>query len=202
MININEFVEGFNEQFGSWKEQFPWLMIANINKIIVRLIENVPSDYKVEKNIAIHIGARIEEGAVIKGPAWISDGCFVGAGAYLRNGVFLDRDVSVGPGCEIKSSIIMTGTSIAHFNFIGDSIIGADVNFEAGAVVANHYNERKNKTILVNYNSKSINTEIQKFGALVGDHCRIGANAVLSPGTLLPKNSIVKRLQLVEQNPE
>ena len=38
-----------------------------------------------------------------------------------------------------------------------------------------------------------------KFGALIGDGTRIGANAVLSPGTILAPNSIVKRLELVEQ---
>jgi acetyltransferase-like isoleucine patch superfamily enzyme len=34
---------------------------------------------------------------------------------------------------------------------------------------------------------------------LIGDHTKIGANAVLSPGTLLAKKSIVKRLEFVEQ---
>ncbi|MFH7031624.1 hypothetical protein [Flavobacterium aquidurense] len=33
----------------------------------------------------------------------------------------------------------------------------------------------------------------------MGDNSRIGANAVLSPGTILTKNSIVKRLELIEQ---
>lgn len=32
-------------------------------------------------------------------------------------------------------------------------------------------------------------------------NCRIGANAVLSPGTLLLPKTIVKRLQLIEQDP-
>jgi hypothetical protein len=47
--------------------------------------------------------------------------------------------------------------------------------------------------------NKKINTGIEKFGALVGDYSKIGANAVLSPGTILPPKSIVKRLSLIEQ---
>jgi UDP-N-acetylglucosamine diphosphorylase / glucose-1-phosphate thymidylyltransferase / UDP-N-acetylgalactosamine diphosphorylase / glucosamine-1-phosphate N-acetyltransferase / galactosamine-1-phosphate N-acetyltransferase len=66
-------------------------------------------------------------------------------------------------------------------------------------LAANHYNERADKKITVLYNSALINTGVIKFGALVGDNCKIGANAVLSPGTLLTKNTIVKRLELVEQ---
>jgi UDP-N-acetylglucosamine diphosphorylase / glucose-1-phosphate thymidylyltransferase / UDP-N-acetylgalactosamine diphosphorylase / glucosamine-1-phosphate N-acetyltransferase / galactosamine-1-phosphate N-acetyltransferase len=88
---------------------------------------------------------------------------------------------------------------LAHFNFIGNSIIGSNVNVEAGAVTANHYNERADKQIEVLYKGEIIKTNTHKFGALIGDGCKIGANAVLSPGTLLVKNTIVKRLEMVEQ---
>ncbi|MDZ7614087.1 MAG: hypothetical protein U5K51_10655 [Flavobacteriaceae bacterium] len=46
---------------------------------------------------------------------------------------------------------------------------------------------------------KLIQTNTEKFGSLVGDGCKIGANAVLSPGTILSKNTVVKRLELVDQ---
>lgn len=48
-------------------------------------------------------------------------------------------------------------------------------------------------------NNEIIDTKSIKFGALVGDDSKIGANAVLSPGTILEKKSIVKRLELIEQ---
>ena len=166
---------------------------------IEKKISQLDSVYKTENGIAIHKSATVEQGVVLKAPIIISANCFVGAHAYLRGGVFLDEGVTVGPGCEIKSSFIFSTTTIAHFNFIGDSIIGSKVNFEAGAHTANHFNERTDKRISVFFNSKIIETNTEKFGALVGDNSKIGANAVLSPGTILPKNSIVKRLELVEQ---
>lgn len=98
-----------------------------------------------------------------------------------------------------KNSIIFSNTTIAHFNYIGNSIIGKNVNFEAGSIAANHYNERENKKISVLHDSQIIETRSEKFGSLVGDHSKIGANAVLSPGTLLMRKSIVKRLELIEQ---
>ena len=88
---------------------------------------------------------------------------------------------------------------MAHFNFVGDSIVGSQVNFEAGAIVCNHWNERTDTQIRLFYKEQIIETGLEKFGALVGDGCKIGANAVLSPGTILAKNTIVKRLELVEQ---
>jgi len=125
----------------------------------------------------------------------------IGANAYLRGPIILDQKVHIGAGSEIKQSIILMGTAVAHFNYVGNSIIGSDVNFEAGSVAANHYNERENKIISVKVGAAIIDTGVKKFGSLVGDGSRIGANAVLSPGTILAKASIVKRLELVEQLP-
>jgi acetyltransferase-like isoleucine patch superfamily enzyme len=71
---------------------------------------------------------------------------------------------------------------------------------EAGSVIANHYNERQDKNIFVFSHGKSYATGVEKFGALVGDHTKVGANAVLSPGTILQRNSVVGRLALVDQS--
>lgn len=95
----------------------------------------------------------------------------------------------------------MNKSAIAHFNYIGNSLIGENVNFEAGSICANHFNERIDQIISVKFNGETIITNSEKFGSLVGDNSRIGANAVLSPGTILNKNSMVKRLELVEQLP-
>jgi acetyltransferase-like isoleucine patch superfamily enzyme len=77
--------------------------------------------------------------------------------------------------------------------------VGAGVNVEAGAVVANHYNERTDKEIRVYIRGQQIRTGVNKFGAVIGDHCRLGANAVLSPGTILEPNAVVGRLALINQ---
>jgi UDP-N-acetylglucosamine diphosphorylase / glucose-1-phosphate thymidylyltransferase / UDP-N-acetylgalactosamine diphosphorylase / glucosamine-1-phosphate N-acetyltransferase / galactosamine-1-phosphate N-acetyltransferase len=197
MIAIENYISSFSKYFTEDKE--PWEFTNELPKIITGLILNLNNDFNIENNIAIHKSATVETGAVLKAPVIIGENCFVGANACLRGGVFLNDDVKIGPGCEIKSSIIFNTTSIAHFNFIGDSIIGCNVNFEAGAVTANHYNERADKQIEVLHNGAVIKTNIHKFGALIGDGSKIGANAVLSPGTLLAKNTIIKRLELVEQ---
>lgn len=151
--------------------------------------------------MAIHQTAVIGHNVTIKAPAILSENCFVGANSYLRNGVYLAPGAKVGISCEVKTSVILEGSAVAHFNFIGDSIIGHDVNIEAGAILANHYNERKDDTVFVCIDGQRVSTGLHKFGALVGDDSRIGANAVLSPGTLLKAGSIVGRLELVEQNP-
>ncbi len=131
----------------------------------------------------------------------IGPGCFLGAGSYLRGGVFLESGVKIGPGVELKSCLIFSATTIAHLNFIGDSIIGSRVNIEAGAIIANHRNETADKRILIRSNASIIDTGIEKFGALVGDGVRIGANSVVAPGALLHPGLVVPRLALIDQSP-
>lgn len=198
MIAIKEYIDKFPAGF-HFENEDPWEITAGMAPAIEKLIAALNDDFVISNNVAIHKTAIIETGVILKAPVIISANCFVGAHAYLRGGVFLDERVSIGPGCEIKSSIICNNSAAAHFNFIGDSIIGSNVNFEAGSIIANHYNEREDKQISVRYKNDVTKISSTKFGALVGDGCRIGANAVLSPGTLLDKKAIVHRLELVKQ---
>jgi NDP-sugar pyrophosphorylase family protein len=199
MIVIDNFIKLFSQLFERQIELQPWEITNNLPAIVAEMITLLNEDYKIEKGIAIHETATVEQGAVLKAPVIIGGHCFIGANAYLRGGVYLDSGVKIGTGCEIKSSLIFNNSAIAHFNFIGDSIIGSHVNFEAGSITTNHYNERADKNIPVVYNAKIIQTGVAKFGSLVGDHSKIGANAVLSPGTILLPNSIVNRLVLIDQ---
>jgi UDP-N-acetylglucosamine diphosphorylase / glucose-1-phosphate thymidylyltransferase / UDP-N-acetylgalactosamine diphosphorylase / glucosamine-1-phosphate N-acetyltransferase / galactosamine-1-phosphate N-acetyltransferase len=199
MIIIDDFIKEFSNIFSEHKDWLPWEITKDLSGILLKIIIKLNGDYNIKDGIAVHKTAIIENGAILKSPVIINENCFVGANAYLRGGVYLGKSSKIGPSCEIKSSIIFSNSCLAHLNFIGDSIIGSNVNFEAGSVIANYYNERNDKRISVVYNSEIINTGTDKFGALVGDNSKIGANAVLSPGTILIPNTIVKRLELIEQ---
>ena len=192
----SNYIARFKDYFD---DDLPWLIIQNLEPIIFEKIKFLSDDFEVNNGIAIHKTAIVEKNAILKAPLIIEENCFVAANACLRNGVFLSKNVKIGMGVEIKSSIISNNSAVAHFNFIGDSIIGENVNFEAGSITANHFNERENKEIFVKIDDNIINTKVVKFGSLIGDYSKIGANAVLSPGTILKKNSVVKRLELIEQ---
>ena len=199
MILIPDYVQRFSALFSQWESVRPWELTAGAVQILQEKFASLGPDFRIFNNVAIHKSVSIDSHAIIKGPAIICAECFVGSHAYLRGGVFLDEKVSIGPGCEVKSSFLFSETALGHFNYVGDSILGSHINLEAGAVIANHYNERTDKDIRVLINGRNFPTGCMKFGALVGDSTKIGANAVLSPGTILPANSIVGRLQLIDQ---
>lgn len=73
------------------------------------------------------------------------------------------------------------------------------MNLEAGSIVANYRNERADKEIRIRRGGTLHGTGVEKFGALIGDRVRIGANAVIAPGALLLPGQVVPRLALVDQ---
>jgi len=152
---------------------------------IVQYVEKKVGDQKV----LIGQGTIIEEGAFIKGPAIIGKNCFIAHGAYVRENVILGDNVTIGHASEIKNSIILNNTAVAHFNYIGDSIIGQQVNIGGGAKTANLRLDQK--SVHVRNGDDVIDTGLVKFGAIVGDGCKIGINAVLNPGAMLGKKSVV-----------
>jgi UDP-N-acetylglucosamine diphosphorylase / glucose-1-phosphate thymidylyltransferase / UDP-N-acetylgalactosamine diphosphorylase / glucosamine-1-phosphate N-acetyltransferase / galactosamine-1-phosphate N-acetyltransferase len=200
-VRIDDYIASFHSRFPFLDPSIqPWQITAQLLAVLERLAGVVSgSSFRNSDGVLVHNTATIEAGAVVKAPAIISEGCFIASTAYVRGGVFFDKRVIIGPGCEVKATIIMANSALAHFNFVGDSIIGADVNIEAGAVVANHYNERRDKEISIYVRGQDIRSGTEKFGAVIGDHCRVGANAVLSPGTVLEPNEVIGRLALVDQ---
>lgn len=179
----------------------PWNVTQQAELHLLNALGKLPAGYEIANRVAIHQTATIEPGAIIKGPAIIGPRCFVAATAYLRGGVYMDEDCIVGPGAELKTTLMFKGSKLAHLNFVGDSILGSSVNLEAGSIVANYRNELDDKTIRIRLANEVIGTGVEKFGALAGDGTRVGANAVIAPGAIFAKNARVGRLSLIDQYP-
>lgn len=187
-----------------WSGASPWELTAAAEQLVDELLRALPpSEFDCTGRIAVHRSAIVETGATLKAPLVGGARCFIAAGAYLRGGCWLDGDCIVGPGAELKSSLVFAGSKLAHFNFVGDSVLGAGVNLEAGAIVCNYRNyrnESSDKRIHVRVGGRRLDTGVDKFGALIGDGARIGANAVLAPGTVLAAGTVVARGATLDQD--
>lgn len=138
----------------------------------------------------IYIGREtvIEPGALIKGPAIIGDNTEVRQGAYLRGNTLIGNDCVVGHTTELKSCAMLGGSKAGHFAYIGDSILGK-VNLGAGTKLANL--KMVESDIVINIKGEKYNTDLRKFGAILGDGVETGCNSVTSPGTLLSKDVLL-----------
>ena len=131
----------------------------------------------------------IEQGAVVKGPAWIGDRCEIRAGCYIRENVVVGNDAVLGNSCEFKNCIIFDGAQVPHFNYVGDSILGHKAHLGAGVILSNV--RLDHAEVIVRGPDRAAPTGLKKFGAIVGDRAEIGCNSVLSPGSLIGRDAII-----------
>jgi UDP-N-acetylglucosamine diphosphorylase / glucose-1-phosphate thymidylyltransferase / UDP-N-acetylgalactosamine diphosphorylase / glucosamine-1-phosphate N-acetyltransferase / galactosamine-1-phosphate N-acetyltransferase len=155
-----------------------------------RIETEIPSTaYLIDAHlISIGKGSVVEPGAYIRGPCIIGENCTIRHGAYIRGHVVTGRECVIGHDTEIKHSILLDRAFAAHFNYVGDSILGNDVNLGAGVKCANLRLDHGLITLF--FNGNKIETKLKKFGVIAGDGVQIGCNAVTNPGTLLGKKSL------------
>ncbi|MCS7213232.1 MAG: hypothetical protein NZ927_03295 [Candidatus Calescibacterium sp.] len=113
---------------------------------------------KIGKDVKIHQGntisnCEIEDGVeifpycYIEG-AYIETDVKVGPFARMRPQVKVKKGARIGNFAEIKNSEIGEDTKVQHFSYIGDSVLGRNVNIGAGTVTCNFDGKNKNKTII------------------------------------------------------
>src|SRR5690606_40530519 len=90
--------------------------------------------------------------------------------------VVLGPEAHVGHASEVKRSLLLGGAKVPHFNYVGDSVVGHDVNLGGGVKVANF------KAFGDEVVSGGVRTGLRKFGAAIGDGVSVGGTAVLAPG--------------------
>ena len=126
----------------------------------VKLADGVQvGPYCVLRNVTVGAGTVIAPFSHLE-DATVGANCRIGPYARLRPGAALDEDVHVGNFVEVKASRLGRGAKANHLAYIGDSTVGAHVNFGAGSITANYDGVNKHATV-------------------IGDNASIGSNCVL-----------------------
>ncbi len=177
------------------KCQYPWEALQHLSsylraQTLGKIQTEVPEGVTLVKPelISIGPGTIVEPGAYIHGPCVIGSNCTIRHGAYIRGDLLCGDGCLIGHATEIKHSILLNGTMAAHFNYVGDSILGNKVNLGAGVICANL--RLDHAPVKIRLPEKVISTNLKKLGAIIGDEAQIGCNCVLNPGTLIAKNSL------------
>jgi len=125
--------------------------------------------------------------------ATLEDNVNVGPFSRIRPGSFLSKGSRVGNFVEVKKSKIGKNSKINHLSYVGDAIIGKDVNIGAGTITCNYDGKKKNKTKILD-------------GAFIGSNTalvapiKIGKKSVVGAGSALTKNVKNKSLALTRAN--
>jgi NDP-sugar pyrophosphorylase family protein len=149
-------------------------------------------------NISIGAGTVVEDGVTIVGPAIIGEHCEIRQGAYIRGNTIMGNGAILGHASETKNAILLKDAKAPHFAYVGDSILGREVNLGAGTKLSNlavssekdaATGKRPGISLLIN--GISVNTGLAKLGAIIGDFSQTGCNCVTNPGTLIGRNTLI-----------
>ncbi|MFC7076495.1 bifunctional sugar-1-phosphate nucleotidylyltransferase/acetyltransferase [Haloarcula halophila] len=165
----------------------PWeLLEANEWKLAEmdrRLDGDVRGDADLRGTVVVEEGAVVEPGVVIDGPALVRSGATVGPNAYVRGATLLGEDAHVGHGVEIKNSVVGRDSNVPHVSYVGDSILGSEVNFGASTQVANLRHDGEDVRMTVK--GERVSTGRRKFGVVAGDRVKTAINTSLNAGVVL-----------------
>lgn len=177
--------------------RYGWEALKGLKDFIAELGPQLGEDYtEVAPQVWVHKTANISPAAYLGAP------CIIGAETEVRHCAYIRGSALVGDGCvvgnsvELKNVILFDGVQVPHYNYVGDSILGYKAHMGAGSITSN---VRADRTPVVVHGPEEIPTGIKKVGAMLGDYAEIGCNAVLNPGTVVGRNSIVYPLSCVRR---
>lgn len=171
-------------------------VLNHIGEIIFEISKTLNNDYQeISPNVFVHKSVKIDKSATIIGPCLVLENSEIRVNAYIRGNVIIGKNCVIGNSTELKNAILFDEVKVPHFNYIGDSLLGYKAHFGAGSLTSNVKSDESNVTLTIN--SEKIKTNRKKIGALVGDKVEIGCNAVLTPGSIIGKNTTIYPLVMV-----
>lgn len=177
-----------SEHLPTWTEDdFPWKILSDGEGGIFSQIGEITES---KDGVFIHSSASIGDFVTMEGPCYVGPNAIIRHSAYLRGGSWICDGAIVGNSSEVKNSILLPGAKAPHFNYVGDSILGFEVNLGAGTKLSNVRNDRRGVMVTVEGGFR-IDSGLRKLGALIGDGSQLGCNVVTNPGSLLMPGSMI-----------
>ncbi|MBN2098557.1 MAG: NTP transferase domain-containing protein [Dehalococcoidia bacterium] len=180
---------------GFWKAiKYPWHIFGVVRYFLdgsrpsISPSAQISPKAIVEGNVIIEDKVKVLENAVIRGPAYIGAQSIIGNNVLIRDYSHIGRNCVVGYCTEVKGSYIGDNCWF-HSSYVGDSVIDDNCSLAAGTVLANFRFDEKN--IKVKIGGESIDTGLDKFGAIMGGDSKTGINASIMPGVRIGPRSFV-----------
>lgn len=142
----------------------------------------------VLKNAQIGDGTEIKANSVVE-DAIIGTDCRVGPFARIRPGTHMGACVHIGNFVEVKNVKIGHSSKVNHLSYLGDAILGAEVNVGAGTITCNYDGVNKHQTIIGD--RAFIGSDTQLIAPVT-----VGAEATIGAGSTITKDAPANMLTL------
>jgi len=185
---------------GFWMDiAHPWDMLTANEFLLGRMEAHTEAidNSTVKGKLIMEPGSKIIN-SYVEGIAYVGVNTVIGPNAYLRGVNAIGADCDIGESTTIKNSILFDKVKAKHLSYIGDSVVGEDVNFGSGTQIANYRFD--GDTINVQTERGWANTGRKKFGAVIGDGVRFGVLSCTMPGKLIGEGSWISSGVVVNKN--
>lgn len=204
-ILINKFkgkITGYKIKDYFWSDiGLPWQFLdANSNlleKLEKKILGKIEENVQISGNVYIGEGTNVLSGSYIQGPCYIGNNNLIGPNSFIRPYTFIANDCHIGMS-EIKNSIILSNSSIPHFNYVGDSIICENVNLGAGTKIANLRFD--DKSVKVKIMDQLVDSRRKKLGSIIGPNVKTGINVSIMTGKIIYENSRIGAHTIVRED--
>lgn len=198
-VSINELydLEQTNAKELMKQYEYPWQVLPHISEYIIELGNKLPNDEYdlIGENVWVAKSAKVAKTASINGPVIIGKNTEVRHCAFIRGNALVGDGCVIGNSTELKNVIIFNSVQVPHYNYVGDSILGYKSHMGAGSITSN---VKSDKTlVVVKEGDELIETNLKKFGAMLGDYVEVGCNSVLNPGTIIGAHTNIYPLSMV-----
>ncbi len=164
--------------------RYPWDLLAIQERIMAVWKDEISGEVHpaavIEGKLKLGKGSRILPGVYIEGNVVIGEGCKIGPNCYVRGNTSIGDNCHIGQSVEIKNSLILSGSNVGHLSYVGDSILGVNVNLGAGTIVSNFRHDGGNHISRVG--KELVDTGRRKFGTVIGDGVHTGIGTLVYPG--------------------
>lgn len=132
----------------------------------------------------------IQPYVLFSGRVIIGDNTRIGPFSFLRGPMIIGKNCLVGPHCEIIRMILQDNVTLAHKNLMGDAIISSGVSCAGMTTICNYPFGRS--FLKVRYYDTEFDYPGNKYGALIGENCKMGALTMIMPGAhVYPNTNII-----------
>ena len=143
------------------------------NHVIIEPYVVISKKVKIGDNVTILSFSHIEG---VK----IENNVNIGPYARIRPGAIVKSGSRIGNFVEIKKSVVGKNSKINHLSYIGDTIIGKNVNIGAGTITCNYDGIKKNKTKI-------------KDRVFIGSNSSLVAPVTINEGSVVGAGSVITK---------
>jgi bifunctional UDP-N-acetylglucosamine pyrophosphorylase/glucosamine-1-phosphate N-acetyltransferase len=134
---------------------------------VVRIVDSSIADRVTVLDHCVMIGATVATDARI------------GPFTHLRPASVIGKGARVGNFVELKKTVLGSGSKSMHLAYLGDAIIGENVNIGAGTITCNYDGSKKHTTTIEN-------------GAFIGSDTQIVAPVTVGEGAYVGTGSTIR----------